>query len=479
MSTTINSCDNQSNQYYNGAQPLPDSSTQDLEQALLQSLLAGNSGSGGATPSTQALEQALLQRLLNGDTAAGSGAAASDGCGANVGGMGSCGTNAGASNLGMSGTGGTMAGSSTPNLEQALLQQLTNGNTGPGFTGASSGSDVPGNPGLDIAATPQLPSAPLAPASYSGPGLDLAPASGSTPQLTGDVNQDVNTLQQLQIDPTISDQALRTFALGVAGEAANAGDTSSAEWAIDWASELGGTTPSTDPATPTTGSTDLTSSTGTTTPTITGPAAQVANTIQSGFTSIATASESQYKVDMESALDKVAQAKKGAGEGPLGALAAESEFAAAQKLADKAKSEASGDAELVQATTLSGATEENEAAAIWQSGQAGPGHSQHDQYDKLMDSANAEYDSVANDPNASSTDKSAAQKFSSDISDMKAATDGGNSGKSQVYATAAADFANGAVLDAGASISTSPSSGTSATTLSTTSTPPSASDVSA
>jgi hypothetical protein len=299
----------------------------------------------------------------------------------------------------------------------------------------------------------------MATATPQDPGAPLSSASGSTPPLTGDVNQDANTLQQLVNDPSISDQALQNFALSVAKEAVNTGDSSDASWAIDLASKLAPSDAGTSSPIPSTS--DGTGSANAADARAAASAIAGAGTTPGAPNNFANGNASQYKADMETALKDVAEAKKDeaeakkdkglffgvVGKGKLDK--AEAKLADAHEAVEKAKSESTNDAELTQATSMSGAIDERHAAAIWQDGQAGPGHGQHDQYDELMDNAKRSYDSIANDPNASSSDISAAQKFSSDISDMKAETDGGN-GKSDVYASAAQDFTSGAVLDEGA-----------------------------
>jgi hypothetical protein len=93
----------------------------------------------------------------------------------------------------------------------------------------------------------------------------------------------------------------------------------------------------------------------------------------------------------------------------------------AEELGNQAAGVATSESE--QNTALSYQAAGSEAAAddIWQSGNAGPGHKDHDEYDSLMETADTAYTSVANETDSPSSAR--AQQLASDIETMKSATD--------------------------------------------------------
>jgi hypothetical protein len=181
--------------------------------------------------------------------------------------------------------------------------------------------------------------------------------------------------------------------------------------------------------------------------------------------SFPSGNESSFQADMKAANNSANRAESELQQAQGGKMEpfslrqkAMADFQAAAQSAAKAKTEATNDDEKTFAASMEGASDQQAAASIWQNGQAGPGHEESGLYRQLMNSASESYTSIANDKLASPSDQSNASRLASDINTMQIATDAGNSGKSQDYASAASDFGNINILETSAS--NTPSTGT-------------------
>jgi hypothetical protein len=199
-----------------GAEAAGGSDMTQQEQALLAQLQgsADAGGMAGAAP--------------NGDGSYGSAAADGDGSGGPVDAGDS--QDVAPSAAGAEGAGGGSNGTITQ-LEEALLTQLLNqGSPGGAAEGGSCSPCDSQDPGDSQGPAPAAVGAPPA------PGMAAAPTV--TPALSGNLEQDMNTLDTMVSANGTDGNALSQFAQGVANEAGSAGDFGGAVCASDIAKSL-------------------------------------------------------------------------------------------------------------------------------------------------------------------------------------------------------------------------------------------------
>jgi hypothetical protein len=404
----------------------------------------------------------------------------------------------------------SLSDASTQDLEQALLERLMNQNPSSGSSGDTWGNSGGSNAWSGGSTAPSCCSPTdqsgmggMPPSSSWGnsQGTPITYSSGSTPQLTGNISQDVQTLNQL-VSSGAGGDALQNFATLVAGEAAKEGDQNDAEWAIDIASGInsgssnaipsssdswsppldGGTTalsPDGTTAPPLDGGTTAPSPDGTTAPPLNGGTTApsldgttaspldggttappldgtAAPLLDSGSTATPSASggdEATYQSDLSQANTQQATATQeflaaDADTDPSTQAASfqtaeQDEQSAASDYAEAA-SEATTDVEANAATDAAGRALTDEATLIANSGQAGPGGSQQAQYDSAMEDAESDFDQVASDPADPRSVRDAA--LENDADTLQQQTDNGDF-NSATYQAADQDLTNTNIAD--------------------------------
>jgi hypothetical protein len=275
-------------------------------------------------------------------------------------------------------------------------------------------------------------------------------SSEAAPQLTGNLDQDKQTLAQMVAGGANPD-ALQTFAEGVSAEAADAGDTQDSVAAMNIASSIGnGSYDQQGPEAvlPSTGSSASPSLPGAADPSGSGaPAGFGSGTPDASGAGAPTSSgassspsEAGYQSDEKQAdalFDKVGQ-EFGAADADTDPSTQAASFKQAEQdaeadssLYEKAAGEATNDSEKNSALYGAARSGSDAARLIFNSGQAGPGAAQHGEYDTLMGKAQSEYSSIPNNPQA-------AQR-AADLATEKSEADVGH-GNSSVYQNADHDL---------------------------------------